>query len=53
MNRNIPTTLAIPRPSPIIEYVKDITAATIESHHISLNSGIWDKIISAIPNEIV
>jgi len=46
-------TLAIQRPSPIIEYVKDMTAATIESHHNSLKFAIWDKIISAILNEIM
>jgi len=45
MNRVIPMTLAIPRPSPVIEYVKDMTAATMESHHNSLKSGIWDKTI--------
>jgi hypothetical protein len=29
----IPITFPIPRPRPIVEYVKDITAAKIDSHH--------------------
>lgn len=31
---NEPATLAIPRARPIEEYAKDMTAATMESHHI-------------------
>ena len=53
MNRIIPITLPIPRPSPMNEYVKDMTAATIESHHNSWKSGIWEKIISETPYEIM
>lgn len=37
---NLPITLAKPSADPIIEYVKDMTAATTESHFIFGKSGI-------------
>ena len=40
VTRIIPITSAIPKPSPIVEYVKDIPAATMESHHNSPKFGI-------------
>lgn len=33
-------TFPTPRPSPIVEYVKDMTEATMESHHNWSKSGI-------------
>lgn len=45
-----PTALAIPSPKPIVEYRKDITAASTDRNHSSPNSGIWDRIICTKPN---
>lgn len=48
-----PATSATPRASPMVEYVKDITAATMESHQTWSKSGIWENSISMIPNVII
>lgn len=49
----LPATLAIPSERPTVEYVKDITAATIDSHHTWSKSGIWENMISVIPKVIM
>ena len=49
----IPATLPRPRPRPTLEYVNDIIAATIESHHTWSKSGIWENNTSMIPNVIM
>lgn len=49
----LPATWAIPSERPTVEYVKDITAATIDSHHTWSKSGIWENNISVIPKVIM
>lgn len=43
----------IPRAKPIPEYVKDMIAATMESHQIWSKSLIWESKISVKPNMIM
>ena len=45
--------MATPRPRPTLEYVKDIIAATMESHQTWSKSGIWENMISMIPKVIM
>jgi hypothetical protein len=45
--------VAMPSPSPMDEYVKDIIAATTETHTMLWRSGMKDITISISPNSII
>ena len=51
--RLLPATSAMPRPRPTAEYVKDMTAATMDSHQTWSKSGICENITSVIPKAII
>jgi hypothetical protein len=44
-----PVAMPIPRPSPMNEYVRDITAASVDNHQILLKLGICDSNTWAAP----
>lgn len=50
---DVPSILAKPSPDPMMEYVKDMMAATTESHFVFLKSGTCDTKIWTSPNRSI